>query len=128
MTLTVSALSERESQTSEPGQWSATAFNKWARRDLAAAVNLLDLDYHVTPKSLRHSFVSLLLHEGRAVTYVAEQAGHTVETLSRDYASVIHELDGGRRSVPTMPSSRRASSAHASSADQFHAQDLDGRH
>jgi integrase len=39
---------------------------------------------HATPYALRHSFASLLLHEGRSVIYVARQLGHDARlTLSR---------------------------------------------
>jgi len=42
---------------------------------------------------LRHSFASLLLHEGRSVIYVARQLGHDARlTLSR-YGHVIDELE-----------------------------------
>ena len=45
------------------------------------------------PYRLRGSFVSLLLWEGRSVTYVAAQAGHSLQTLSRHYAGVLAELE-----------------------------------
>ena len=51
------------------------------------------------PYDLRHAFASLLLHEGRSLVYVAEQLGHTVATLSADYAHVIAEL----RHQPPLP-------------------------
>ena len=35
---------------------------------------------------LRGSFVSLLLWERRSLTFVAEQAGHSVATLAKRYA------------------------------------------
>lgn len=38
------------------------------------------------PRRLRGSFVSLLLWEGRSVTYVAAQIGCSVATLARHYA------------------------------------------
>ena len=41
--------------------------------------------------------MSLLLWEGRSVSYVADQAGHSVATLARDYAGVLEELEGGER-------------------------------
>ena len=48
---------------------------------------------HARPYDLRHSFASLLLHEGRSVIYVARQLGHDARlTLSR-YGHVIDELD-----------------------------------
>jgi hypothetical protein len=37
--------------------------------------------------------VSLLLWEGRSLTYVAQQAGHSVATLAKHYAGVIEELE-----------------------------------
>ena len=43
------------------------------------------------------SFVSLLLWEGRSLTYVAEQAGHSVATLARHYAGVLRELEHAPR-------------------------------
>jgi hypothetical protein len=45
------------------------------------------------PYRLRGSFVSLLLWEGRSLTYVAEQAGHSVATLARHYAGTMRELE-----------------------------------
>ena len=44
---------------------------------------------------MKGSFVSLLLWEGRSVTYVAAQAGHSLQTLSRHYAGVLAELEDG---------------------------------
>ncbi|MGH2867847.1 MAG: hypothetical protein ACRDNK_09810 [Solirubrobacteraceae bacterium] len=37
--------------------------------------------------------MSLLLWEGRSLTYVAEQAGHSVATLARHYAGTMRELE-----------------------------------
>jgi hypothetical protein len=42
---------------------------------------------------LRGSFVSLLLWEGRSLTFVADQAGHSVATLAKHYAGVLEELE-----------------------------------
>ncbi len=39
------------------------------------------------------SFVSLLLWEGHSLTYVAEQAGHSIATLARHYAGTMRELE-----------------------------------
>jgi hypothetical protein len=41
--------------------------------------------------------VSLLIWEGRSVAEVAEQAGHSVETCSRDYVHVFKDYDAARR-------------------------------
>jgi integrase len=51
--------------------------------------------YDARPYDLRHSFASLLLHEGRSVMYVARQLGLTLST----YGHVIDELDD----VPQIP-------------------------
>ena len=55
-----------------------------------------------TPYALRHSFASLLLHEGRSVIYVARQLGHdarlTLGTYARDRRAGRRAADarGGR--------------------------------
>jgi hypothetical protein len=43
---------------------------------------------------LRGSSVSLLLWEGRSLTFVADQAGHSVATLAKHYAGLLEELEG----------------------------------
>jgi integrase len=45
------------------------------------------------PYDLRHSFASLLLHEGRSVIYVARQLGHDARLTLSTYGHVIDELD-----------------------------------
>lgn len=45
------------------------------------------------PYDLRHSFASLLLHEGRSVIYVARQLGHDARYTLGTYGHVIDELD-----------------------------------
>ena len=52
-----------------------------------------DVTGDLRPYRLRGSFVSLLLWEGRSLTYVAEQAGHSVATLAKHYAGVFRELE-----------------------------------
>jgi hypothetical protein len=44
------------------------------------------------PYDLRHSFASLLLHEGRDVIYVARQLAHGADLTLRTYGHVIEEL------------------------------------
>jgi integrase len=48
---------------------------------------------HARPYDLRHSFASLLLHEGRSVIYVARQLGHGADVTMRIYGHVIEELE-----------------------------------
>jgi integrase len=45
------------------------------------------------PYDLRHSFASLLLHEGRNVIYVARQLGHGAQLTLSTYGHTIDELD-----------------------------------
>ena len=46
-----------------------------------------------SPYTLRHSFCSLLLHEGRSVIYVARQMGHDAKLTLDTYGHVIDELE-----------------------------------
>jgi integrase len=46
---------------------------------------------------LRHSFVSLLIHEGQSILEVARQAGHSPQTCLRDYGHLFDEFDPAQR-------------------------------
>jgi integrase len=89
--------------------WSQICANKWTwrgkerrgsdarwcartRGEPTGADPALDSQPHY---DLRHSFASLLLHEGRSVTYVARQLGHaaTLTLTLNTYGHVIDELD-----------------------------------
>ena len=48
---------------------------------------------HARPYDLRHSFASLLLHEGRSVIYVARQFGHDARLTLTRYGHVMDELE-----------------------------------
>ena len=50
-----------------------------------------------SPYTLRHSFCSLLLHEGRSVIYVARQMGHDAKLTLSTYGHVIDELEDAPR-------------------------------
>jgi integrase len=52
------------------------------------------------PYDLRHSFVSLLIQEGRTVIEVAGQAGHSAEACLRYYAHLFAEFDPAVRVSP----------------------------
>ena len=72
--------------------WTLAAYQSWRRRAFNRAIRSAGLA-HARPYDLRHSFASLLLHEGRSVIYVARQLGHDPRlTLSR-YGHVIDELE-----------------------------------
>jgi integrase len=105
------------------GRWSDEAYKSWAsraargrkRKDgsrggtggafgraaIAAGVP------EATPYTLRHSFCSLLLHEGRSVIYVARQMGHDATLTLNTYGHVIDELEDAPR-VPAEVAIRAA--------------------
>ena len=63
------------------------------------------------PYDLRHSFASLLLHEGRSVVYVARQLGHSAKVCLEDYGHVIDELEDAPQ-LPAEDAIRQARVAH----------------
>jgi integrase len=73
--------------------WSKTSYDNWRNRNFGDALERAGVD-HATPYALRHSFASLLLHEGRSVIYVARQLGHDARLTLGTYGHVIDELDG----------------------------------
>lgn len=95
-------------------RWAADAYKSWARKKpkgrkkpgeteragspgpfARAAIAASAPD--ATPYTLRHSFCSLLLHEGRSVIYVARQLGHDAALTLNTYGHVIDELDEAPR-------------------------------
>ena len=86
--------------------WSANAFEKWRRRRFGALLAAGGLGSG-RPYDLRHSFASLLLHEGRDVIYVARQLGHGAELTLRTYGHVIEELEDSPR-LPAEEAIRQA--------------------
>ena len=73
--------------------WTESAYKSWGRRAFARALDAAGIG-HARPYDLRHSFASLLLHEGRSVIYVARQLGHDARLTLTTYGHVIDELDG----------------------------------
>jgi integrase len=78
---------------SDGGAWTLPAYQSWRRRAFARAIKASGLE-HARPYDLRHSFASLLLHEGRNVIYVARQLGHDARLTLTVYGHVLEELDG----------------------------------
>jgi len=94
-----------------PGQdddtaWTAEGFNKWRQRNFGDALRAVGLE-GVRPYDLRHSFASLLLHEGRSVIYVARQLGHGANLTMGTYGHVIDELEDAPN-LPAEDAIRRA--------------------
>jgi integrase len=75
------------------GVWSETEYRNWRRRSFAKALKAAGVD-SARPYDLRHSFASLLLHEGRSVIYVARQLGHDARLTLSVYGHVMDELEG----------------------------------
>jgi integrase len=72
--------------------WTQAAYQPWRRRVFRRATHAPGLQ-HARPYDLRHSFASLLLHEGRSVIYVARQLGHDARLTLTRYGHVIDELE-----------------------------------
>jgi integrase len=72
--------------------WTQAAYQSWRRRAFGRAVEAAGLE-RARPYDLRHSFASLLLHEGRSVIYVARQLGHEARLTLTRYGHVIDELE-----------------------------------
>ena len=73
--------------------WKPHDWNNWRRRVYKPAAIAAGVTDDMRVYRLRGSFVSLLLWEGRSLTYVAEQAGHSVATLAKHYAGVMEDLE-----------------------------------
>jgi integrase len=76
--------------------WHDDDWKNWRRRVFDPAVDKAGLG-HVRPYDLRHSYVSLLIAEGRSIVDVARQAGHSATMALDTYGHVFDELDGTER-------------------------------
>ena len=70
----------------------ASQYGVWRRNEWRHALEAAGLDYQ-RPYVLRHSFASLLAHEGRSLPYIARQLGHSVTTCAETYQHVMDELE-----------------------------------
>ena len=85
------------------GAWTDDGYYQW--RGKVWTPTLKDAGVpHQVPYDLRHSFASLLLHEGRSVIYVARQLGHDATLTLKTYGHVIDELEDQPQSRPRTPS------------------------
>jgi integrase len=75
------------------------AWKSWTRRTWANAWDAGNPDDTRVPRvySLRHSFVSLLLAEGRTIHYVATQAGHDPQLTLSTYGHLLAEYAEAKR-------------------------------
>jgi site-specific recombinase XerD len=83
-----------------PGQrlqegWSQASYHRWRANHYKTAVAAIGRP-EATPYYLRHTYVNLRLMEGRPPAWVAEQMGHTLDTLDRDYRHISADLGDER--------------------------------
>ena len=78
------------------GEWTEDGYRMWVKQVWAPALKQAGATYQ-RPYDLRHSYASLLLHEGRSVIYVARQLGHGAELTMRTYGHVIDEFEDAPR-------------------------------
>lgn len=81
---------QAESGTFTVGQWNRWTQGPFKRAREACGVTCRAYD-------LRHSFVSLLIHEGVSIIEVARQAGHSPQTCLKDYGHLFDEFDPAER-------------------------------
>jgi integrase len=73
--------------------WRDTDYRNWRRRRFHESADFVGMK-GTRPYDLRHSFASLLFHEGINPAEVAGQLGHGLETLLGTYTHVIEEWRG----------------------------------
>ena len=96
------------------GPWTKTTWDNWRGRTFSRLLAAVDIEQG-RPYDLRHSFASLLLHEGRSVHYVAKQLGHGARLTLDTYGHVIDELEDVPRlaAVDAILQARAGSSAQS---------------
>jgi integrase len=82
--------------------WTKTDWENWRERQWAPACRAAGLDPVPRTYDLRHSFVSLLLAEGRQPVWIAQQAGHSLAVLLSTYAHLIEEYAERERVDPEL--------------------------
>ena len=76
--------------------WTDRGWNAWQREQFTPAAEAVGVPGGV-PYDLRHSFVSLLIQEGRSVLAVAREAGHHPTMCLGRYAHQFEEFDEAER-------------------------------
>jgi integrase len=94
------------------GPWSRADWGNWRNRVFGPAARAAGLAKS-RPYDLRHSFCSLLIHEGGTVVEVARQLGHSPLMALNTYGHVFDELRDGER-LSAEEHVRRARAKHVS--------------
>lgn len=91
----------------------AVDLDRWRARQWSRALATARVE-DATPYTLRHSFASLLIAEGRSVIYVARQLGHGAALTLGTYGHVIEELEAVENvtAEATIEAARSGSAAH----------------
>jgi integrase len=76
--------------------WRDEDYRNWRKRVFKEAATAADLWADVRPYDLRHSFVSLLIREGKNILEVARQARHSPKMTLDVYGHVFEELEGAK--------------------------------
>jgi integrase len=76
--------------------WTESAYRNWRRKVFMPAAKTVGIETP-RPYDLRHSFASLMFQEGNNPAEIAEQLGHSLQTLLGTYTHVIDELRGQPR-------------------------------
>jgi integrase len=92
--------------------WSRDDWANWRNRVFGPAAATAGLE-KPRPYDLRHSFCSLLIHEGTTVVEVARQLGHSPTMTLNTYGHVFDELQGAER-LSAEEQIRRARAKHVS--------------
>jgi integrase len=77
--------------------WPKDTWDNWRDRVYRPVAAACGVPAGHVPYDLRHSFVSLLIHEGRSVADVAEQAGHSPAVCLSTYLHAFREFDPADR-------------------------------
>src|SRR6185312_2506563 len=70
--------------------WTREQYQNWRKRIYVPTTKACGVT-NSRPYDLRHSFISLLIHEGLSVVEIARQAGHSPEMTLGTYAHVFDE-------------------------------------
>lgn len=87
--------------------WNDHRYRNWRYRHWKAACQAAGVGER-RPYDLRHGFGSLLLHEGRSLTYVARQLGNDPRVLANTYAHVLDGLSDSTAKVTAEEAIRQA--------------------
>ena len=93
--------------------WQAHDWKNWHRRVFLPAARVTGVPI-TRPYDLRHSFCSLLIHEGRlSIAEIAEQMGHSMAMTLDTYGHVMDEARGAEK-MSAADAIRAARAAHVS--------------